>query len=104
MGGPEGQPAAGAPPGTASGGVSTGGDSLAGGEVLIVSDQEGILQQIDQIVHQMDIQPLQVLIEAVIMRVTLNKDQELGVNFGVVDTARRVLTVSGNGAILNAAA
>jgi type II secretory pathway component GspD/PulD (secretin) len=42
-----------------------------------------------------------VLIEAVILTVTLNKDQEFGVNFGVVDAARSLLGVVGNGATLN---
>src|SRR5207253_2968885 len=46
--------------------------------------------------------PMQVLIEAVILHVELDKNREFGVNFGVVDTAREILTVVGNGATINA--
>ena len=84
------------------GGSQDGGDSLAGGDVLIVQDQESVLRTIDLIVTQVDVAPVQVLIEAVIMNVTLSKDHELGVNFGVLD-AGHALGVLGNGALLNAA-
>jgi type II secretory pathway component GspD/PulD (secretin) len=74
---------------------------MAGGEVVIVQDEEPVLREIDQLISQLDVQPPQVLIEAVILTVTLNKDQEFGVNFGVVDAARSLLGVVGNGATLN---
>ena len=99
-GGGSGNPGGGA---TGAGGGATGGDSLAGGEVVIVQDREPVLRTIDQIVREVDLQPVQVLIEAVILQVTLNKDTELGINFSVLD-AGRVLTVIGNGATLYAAA
>ena len=43
------------------------------------------------------------MIEAVIVSVTLTKDQEFGINFAVVDGAGKVLSVVGNGATLSAA-
>ena len=49
-------------------------------------------------------QPAQVLIEAVILYVTHNHSQELGVNFGVVDRAGQVLGLVGDGAAINGAA
>ncbi len=42
------------------------------------------------------------LIEAVILSVTLNKDQEFGVNFGIIDGVR-VLGLVGNGSTINSA-
>ena len=81
-----------------------GGDSLAGGDVLIVQDYETVLQTIDKIVEQIDIQPVQVVIEAVILEVTINDDIDLGTNFAVLDGAANALAVLGSGAALNAAA
>jgi len=82
---------------------AAGGDSLAGGDALIVQDVESVLVNIDAIVKQLDIQPVQVLIEAVIMEVRLEDTNDLGVNFAVLDGAGRVLTAIGNGAEINAA-
>ena len=81
-----------------------GGDSLAGGEAVIIQDYESVLQTIDQIVAQLDSQPIQVLIEAVILEVRLQKSTDLGVNFAVLDGAQDVLTLVGNGAAINAGA
>jgi general secretion pathway protein D len=105
-GGGGGAPGGGGSPGGGAGGGATGGGGsggnlMAGGEVVIVQDEEPILREIDQLISQLDVPPPQVLIEAVILTVTLNKDQEFGVNFGVVDAARSLLGVVGNGATLN---
>jgi len=94
----------GAPAGGAGGGSTTGGDCLASGEVVVIQDRAPILTQIDHIIHELDVQPLQVMIEAVILSVDLTKDHEFGVNFAVVNSAGKVLTVVGNGALLNATA
>jgi general secretion pathway protein D len=96
-----GSPNGGSGAGGATGAGGSGGNLMAGGEVVIVQDEESVLRQIDQLMSQLDVQPPQVLIEAVILSVTLNKDQEFGVNFGVVDAARALLGVAGNGATLN---
>jgi general secretion pathway protein D len=79
----------------------TGGTSLAGSDVLVVQDYESNLKIIDQIVQRVDVQPVQVLIEAVIISVELDRDKELGVNFGVVDNLGQTLGVVGSGAVLN---
>ena len=74
---------------------------MAGSDVLVVQDYESNLKIVDQIVQRLDVQPLQVLIEAVIISVELDKDKELGVNFGVVNNLGQTLGVVGSGAVLN---
>ena len=83
--------------------VKGGGNSLAGGEIVVVQDYEHVLKKVDRIVAQIDVQPAQVLIEAVIVSVTLNKGLELGANFAVLDGAGNTLGVLGNGSLINAA-
>ncbi len=108
---PSGGGAGGAPPagGTATGGVGgtggggTGGNSLAGSDVVIVQDQEAIIRQVDFVVSQLDVPPLQVEIEAMLVAVTHNKDEEFGVSFAVMDSAGHILNLFGNGATINAA-
>lgn len=95
----------GAPPGggaAAAGATSlTGGDSLSTGGAIIVQDYESVLTAVDRVVTELDIQPTQVLIEAVILVVNLNKGQELGINFAVLNSSGKMLSVVGNGALLN---
>ncbi len=67
--------------------VKAGGNSLAGGEIVVVQDYEHVLKKIDRIVAEFDVQPSQVVIEAVIVSVKLEKGMELGVNFGLLDGA-----------------
>ena len=81
-----------------------GGNSLAGGEIVVVQDYEHVLKMVDRVVAQIDVQPIQVLIEAVIVSVKLDKGLELGANFAVLDGAGKTLGVLGNGSLINAAA
>jgi type IV pilus secretin PilQ/predicted competence protein len=94
MGGGAGQPQRGIQP-------TTGGTSSANGDVLVIQDYESNLKIIDQIVERVDVQPVQVLIEAVIISVELQKVKELGVNFAVVDNLGQELGTIGSGAALN---
>lgn len=80
-----------------------GGDSPGGNDVLIVQDHERVLKRVDRIVEQIDVQPVQVLIEAVIVAVKLENGMDLGVNFAVLDGAQNALTVAGSGAAINSA-
>jgi type IV pilus secretin PilQ/predicted competence protein len=81
-----------------------GGDSLAGGEILIVRDSERVLRSLDRVIPQLDAQPLQVLIEAVIIRVKLEKGHDIGVNFGLLNSAgTSALGLVGDGNLINAA-
>ena len=58
-----------------------GGDSFAGGDVVVVRDYEAVLAQIDQMVDEIDVRPLQVAIEAMILSVKLKDGNQFGVNF-----------------------
>jgi type IV pilus secretin PilQ/predicted competence protein len=88
--------------GGASGGTSlTGGDSLSSDGAIIVQDHQSVLEAVDRVVAELDVQPTQVLIEAVILVVNLNKGQELGINFAVLNSGGNMLSVVGNGALLN---
>jgi len=60
---------------------SAGGDKFAGAEAVVVRDYESVLQQIDQLVDQVDVRPMQIHIEAMILSVALKDDDEYGVNF-----------------------
>lgn len=77
---------------------------MAGGDFIVVQDTPAVLQVIDKLIEQLDVQPVQVLIEAVIMTVTRTSSKDLGVNYGVLDGAGRNLLTVGSGAAINAAA
>ena len=61
--------------------ASAGGDSYAGADVVVVRDYEAVLAQIDQMVEEIDVRPLQVCIEAMILSVKLKDEDKFGVNF-----------------------
>jgi hypothetical protein len=90
--------------GAVSGAVDTGGNTLAYHDVVVVRDFPENLAVIDEIVKRVDVQPPQVLIEAVILSVELRDTQQLGVNFSVVDNLERLALVSGSANAINAAA
>ena len=80
------------------GGGSTGGNSLSGGDILIIQDYAENLETIEDVIGRLDVMPEQVLIEAVIIRVDLDRTQQLGVNFGAVDQMHSLLGVVGDSA------
>ena len=90
--------------GGSGGGISgpggTGGNSMAGGDIVIVRDYKANLKAIDEVIIQIDVAPIQVLVEAVIVSVDLEQNQTLGVNFALVDNMAQALGVAGNGADL----
>ena len=61
--------------------TGAGGDSYAGSEVVVVRDYEAVLAEVDQMVGEVDIRPLQVHIEAMILSVKLKDEDKYGVNF-----------------------
>ncbi len=79
----------------------TGGNSMADSDVLIIQDYESNLKIIDQIVKRIDVRPVQVLIEAVIISVDLEHARQLGVNFALVDNLGTALGEIGSGTSLN---
>jgi type II secretory pathway component GspD/PulD (secretin) len=64
--------------------------------VVIVQDYPENLAIVEEMISKLDIMPEQVLIEAVIIRVDLNRNQQLGVNFGAVDQMHSLLGVIGD--------
>ena len=84
--------------------VESGGNSMAGGDIIVIQDYEYILKKLDRVIAELDVQPIQVLIEAVIVQVRLDKGMELGANFAVLDGAGRAVGVVGSGALINSTA
>jgi nucleoid-associated protein YgaU len=74
---------------------------MASNDMVVIQDYESNLKIIDQIIKRLDVQPVQVLIEAVIISVELDKDTQLGVNFAVVDNMGQQLGTIGAGAVIN---
>ncbi|NLX96270.1 MAG: hypothetical protein GXY83_08835 [Rhodopirellula sp.] len=58
-----------------------GGNGFAGIDVVLVRDYEAVLAQVDQVVNEVDIRPMQVAIEAMILSVRLADTDKFGVNF-----------------------
>ena len=77
-----------------------GGDSLSQRDALVVQDYRDVIDQIDEIIREMDIPPLQVVIEAYVLRVRLDNDMKFGVNFALLSNTGRQLVTSGSGAVL----
>ncbi len=59
----------------------TGGNTYATEDVLVVKDYEENIRKITQIISELDVRPDQVLIEATLLRATLNEDNALGIDF-----------------------
>jgi general secretion pathway protein D len=74
---------------------------MASNDMVVIQEYESNLKIIDQIIQRLDVQPVQVLIEAVIISVELDLDKQLGVNFAVVDNLGQQLGTIGAGAVLN---
>lgn len=67
--------------GIAASGDAAGGNNYASSEAVLVQDYERVLLQIDRIVAEMDVQPAQVAIEAMILSVKLDDQFKFGVDF-----------------------
>jgi type IV pilus assembly protein PilQ len=70
--------------GIASGATDAGGDTHSGGDMLVVTDYPENLERVRGILKQVDQRPQQVLVEATMLAVTLNEDNQLGVNFTIL--------------------
>ncbi|MBV8780325.1 MAG: hypothetical protein JO353_02905 [Phycisphaerae bacterium] len=98
---PEGQVAITTPAnsGLDSGATNTGGNSHATEDILVVSDYPENLDQVRRVLKEIDKRPQQILIEATILRASLNEQNQFGVDFtalGGVDFS--TLNNSGGGA------
>jgi type IV pilus assembly protein PilQ len=67
--------------GLASDATKAGGDAYAGGDVVVVRDYQAVLAEIDQVVGEIDVRPMQVAIEAMILSVTLDDEDTFGASF-----------------------
>lgn len=67
--------------GIAANDTNAGGNKFAGNELVVVRDFEAVLAQIDQMVEEVDVRPLQVSIESMILSVKLKDTDKFGVNF-----------------------
>ncbi|MFK7776656.1 MAG: hypothetical protein QM501_00875, partial [Gimesia sp.] len=81
--------------------TSAGGDSFTQNDSILVRDYPEILEEVDNLLKEMDIPPMQVVIEAMIISVLLNDDMRFGVNFAILGGNNKSLFVDGNGQTLN---
>lgn len=70
--------------GLESGASDVGGNSHSTEDVMVVTDYEDRLNEISRVLAEVDKRPQQILIEATILRATLNEDNALGVDFQVL--------------------
>ena len=82
---------------------NAGGDGLAQRDALLIRDYAEVIAEIDRVIIEMDVPPLQVIIEAKILNVTLSDSMEFGVNFAMLNGNQKQFATSGNGATLNGA-
>lgn len=62
----------------------TEGDAIAGMDTLVITDYVETLDELERVIKQLDVRPRQVLIEATILRATLNENNALGIDFTTV--------------------
>ncbi len=76
--------------------TKTGGNDFAGPDVVVVRDFEAILRQIDELFAQVDVNPRQVSIEAMIINVKLDDEFTRGVNWETLLNKDNIRLVVGN--------
>lgn len=64
--------------------TDVGGNSYANEDILVVTDYPERLDQVRRVLREIDRKPQQILVEATIMRATLQEDNALGVDFTAV--------------------
>ncbi|MFW6066500.1 MAG: secretin N-terminal domain-containing protein, partial [Planctomycetota bacterium] len=70
--------------GVGSAGNDAGGVDYATADMLIVRDYEDCLEDVEKIISEVDVKPEQVLIEATLMRASLDENNHLGVDFNTL--------------------
>ena len=76
--------------------TQTGGNDFAGPDVVVVRDYEAILRQVDELFVQVDVNPRQVSIEAMIINVKLDDEYTMGVNWETLLNRDNIRLVVGN--------
>ena len=75
---------------------NVGGDGYAGGDVVVVRDYQAVLAQIDQVVAEIDVRPMQVAIEAMILSVDLDDEDTFGASFELLRNQETIRLGWGN--------
>ncbi|HET6428448.1 MAG TPA: hypothetical protein VFJ30_08565 [Phycisphaerae bacterium] len=70
--------------GVMSSSTDTGGNSSASEGILVARDYQENIDRMTQILKELDVRPLQVLIEATVLRATLTEDNALGIDFNAL--------------------
>jgi type IV pilus assembly protein PilQ len=83
--------------------TSAGGDGLSQRDMLLVQDYPDVIAEVDKVIIEIDVPPLQVMIEAKILSVVLSDSMQFGVNFAMLNGAQNSQLLSGNGSTLNGA-
>jgi type IV pilus assembly protein PilQ len=76
--------------------TKTGANDFAGPDVVVVRDYEVILKQVDELFAQVDVNPKQVAIEAMIINVKLDDEYRMGVNWEALRDKNNVRLVVNN--------
>ncbi|CAN5695037.1 hypothetical protein BH09PLA1_BH09PLA1_30650 [soil metagenome] len=85
-----------------SGTKDAGGDSHANADTMVVTDYPENLDRVRKVLKDIDHRPQQILIEATILRASLNDDNALGIDFNVIGGVDFSSLTSANGQISNA--
>ena len=70
--------------GIATSSSDTGGNAMASEDIIVVKDYPEQIEKVTEIIKKLDIRPPQVLIEATILRATLNENNALGIDFNAL--------------------
>jgi len=77
---------------------SGGGDSMALNDMIVIRDYPEKIAEVEALIKQLDVRPLQVLVEATILSAKLNEDTEFGIDWNTLSGIGIThATVSGNG-------
>ena len=83
--------------------TTAGGDQLSQRDTILVQDYPEVIAEIDRVIIEIDVPPLQVMIEAKILSVALTDSMAFGVNFAMLNGAQNSQLLTGNGSTLNGA-
>ena len=70
--------------GIATSNSAAGGNTMATEDVIVVKDYPEEIEKVTEIIKKLDVRPQQVLIEATILRATLNENNALGIDFNAL--------------------
>ncbi len=73
-----------------------GGNNFAGNEAVLVRDYEAVLSQVDQVVAETDVRPMQVSIESMILSVKLTDTDTFGINWQALQSNPRLSLALGS--------